>query len=245
MSSFNHKTELLESGFSIHKTLPVAIPYQIYNISMMVEFDRELGLTQLTILKLVDTGVTNRDHIAELMGLVTDDVFRKPFISLLKRNFINYIEGCVYLTSLGKQVLSKAQASVRKRYNRKILYDAYYSKIEWYEENSYLSQENVKKGSFNLLPEVSRLMDDDVKMLFDDIQILIKKNGIPEVPKHRQVNLLFVDPLYSENVYKSADLELWTKQQDTTWRLVNNSLELYQESTMFRQLEVEGTAIIP
>ena len=249
MSRFDRKTQLEASGFEHASSLPVAIPYQLWHATLLIEYDRKFRLAEEIVLKLIGTGVTDQKQLAQLLGLETDEAFRQILVDLLRGTYIRYRLEQLELTSLGQQAVINLTARAQKRFNdAQLLYDAYTDKFTWYGEVKLLSSDNVRAGGLNVLPDTTLLDGAGVATRYGDIQKLIEREGVLNDPQpDRKKDLLLVEPVWSEPVYKRAEMEVWLNKNASSvdWRLLQGDLELFDETKAYRILEAEGVRVIP
>ena len=249
MNTLNRKRHLEEAGYKPVASIPVYVPYQLWHLTLLVEYDRQLRLVEETSLQLVEAGVTDRHRLAELLGLEGDEAFRQVLIDLLRGTYLTYQQEHLALTPLGRQVLMNAKARVNRHFGGvAVLYDPFIDEFGWYGEQKLLTGQTVRESDIKPLPEVAKLDMDGISARHQSIQELIGRKGIPGDPSPEvKKDLLLIEPVYWENIYKRADLELWRGQvpHSFDWRLLQVDLELLDETRAYKQLEDEDVRIIP
>jgi hypothetical protein len=249
VSILNRRLHLEGAGYKPVASIPVYIPYQLWHLTLLVEYDRQLRLVEETSLQLVEAGVTDRHGLAELLGLEGDEAFRQVLIDLLRGTYLTYQQERLALTPLGRQVLMNARARVNRRFGGvAVLYDPFKDELGWYGEQKLLTGQTVRESGIKQLPEFAKLDMDGISARHQSVQELIERKGIPGDPSPEvKKDLLLIEPVYWENVYKRADLELWQGEapRPFDWRLLQVDLELLDETRAYKQLEDEGVRIIP
>lgn len=249
MALLDRKQDLEAAGFRHVATKPVALPYQVWYVNLLVEYDRELRLLEEETLKLIASGLHDRFIIAKLLGLEDDEAFRQVLVGLLHGTYASYHEEGLYLTTLGQSVLVKAKARISRLHEGVPLrFDPYRDEFTWYTGKTLLNISTVKKGGLSSLPEAAKLQADVLVERHTDVERLIRLTDIPNAPGTRtNVDLLLLEPLRDEPVYLRADMEVWLRQEDRAvdWRLLQDGVELSEATRTLKDLEDEGVRIVP
>lgn len=249
MTSLDRRARLERDGFKRLTTAAVALPYQLWHVTLLIEYDRKFRLTEETCLRLINEGVTDQRQLAQLMGLENDEAFRQVLIDLLRGLYLRYSGEALQLTPLGQQAATSLKARMQRRFNDAlVLYDAYSDELNWYGDEKLLSADTVTAGRLHKLPEASLLTSDGLAGRYGQFQRLVIRDGIPNDPSSdRKKDLLQIEPIWWEPVYKRADMEIFHSDQPPhfDWLLLQNDLELLPETKTFKRLEAEDVRIIP
>lgn len=249
MSRIDRKSQLEAAGFEQVDTVAVAVPYQLWHATLHIEYDRKFRLAEEVTLRLIREGVTNQIQLAKLLGLEGDEAFRQILVDLLRGMYIRSRHDLLELTPLGQQAAINLTARTQRRFNdAQLLYDAYSDSLGWYGEDKLLSPDSVNIGALKALPDVIQLDNDDLASRYRDVHGLIEREGIPSDPHpDRRKDLLLIEPVWWEPVYKRADMEIWLNEslQTFDWRLLQSDLELFNETKAYKIIEAEGVRVIP
>lgn len=249
MTGLGRKTRLEEDGFKLLTTVAVALPYQLWHATLVIEYDRKFRLAEEMCLRLINEGVTDQGALAQLLGLENDEAFRQILIDLLRGSYLRYSGDALQLTPLGQQAAVSLKARTQRRFNDALLlYDAYSDELVWYGEQKLLTADVVATGRLRTLPEVSLLTSDGLASRYREIQRLTDRYGIPNDPSPaRKKDLLQIEPSWWEHVYQRADMEVFRGDQPPyfDWILLQNDLELLPQTRAYKRLEAEEVRIIP
>lgn len=246
MPFIGKKKELEDAGFHYQHTVDVLLPFHIWYVTLLLEYDRELRLLEETILKLIAVGLRDQRGIAIYMGLEEDEVYRLTLLDLLDQQLIRAGEAELALTSQGERAVRHALTRVQRTFDSVPLrYDPYRDQLGWYEEGSLLDASATGQDGVFTMPDVTTLTIDSMKERHPEIQHLISQQGLPFDPdKTRQKDVILIDPLRYDVYFRRVALEVWEHSGVVGWRLVQGDVELHDEARAFRELEQEGIDIL-
>lgn len=249
MSRIDRRGRLEAAGFEHVETIAVAVPYQLWHATLLIEYDRKFRLAEEVTLRLIREGVTDKVQLARFLGLEGDEAFRQVLVDLLRGMYIRYRYDQLELTSLGQQAAIRLKVRAQRRFNdAQLLYDAYTDRLSWYGEDKLLSADTIRLGGLKALPDVTQLDNDGLANRYREVQRLIEREGITADPyPDRKKDLLLIEPVWWESVYKRADMEIWLNKplREVDWRLLQNDLELFDETRAYEVLEAEGIRVVP
>lgn len=86
--TLDRSTQLINDGYERVTVRTVALPHTIWKLTLDVEFDRPITLSEETVLRLIDAGVHEPAEIERLMGLDPGVIVSNTVVSLLDRKSV-------------------------------------------------------------------------------------------------------------------------------------------------------------
>ena len=246
----NRLDRLKAEGFELFTVIEVGLPHFVWRCDLEIEHDRHLHLSEETILRLIDAGVTSREQLGHVMGL-DDVIIRNAILNLLERHALEYNQvGTLRLSSIGKRMLQNAKVRLTSTLeNIYIRHDPYHNKLRWHKKEYDLSEKQLKTSGRRRITSVKPIERTQLEERHKEIQQLIEVSGLPS-DKSQHVGkreVLRVHALAAQQVYRPFDLEVWYKKEDHEfgWRILRDGLEEPKVAKLLDQLGDDVTKIIP
>lgn len=241
-------------GFDRIAVLGVGLPHFIWKIDIELEFDRDLRLSEETLLRLLAAGVGDPDRLARLLGVHDSSVVSATIVELLRKGLVSPERTALVLTDPGRQALQRALTRETRRFDSvEVRHDPYRNVLLWrFDELEFKSARQLRQAGLQALPAVGELQPLELELRYREIQSLIERDGLPfsdasaELARRRP-EVVRVTALKNYVAYLQAELEVWHKPQrkEWQWRLLRGGGEEKAASNRLADLEKTGAVVIP
>lgn len=248
MSRENH---LVANGFKLYTKMDVGLPHFVWRVHIDLEQDRNLHLSEETVLHLISLGVVSEQDIAKAMGLTGKNIIQQVIISLLQKNALEYDESkLLSLSVVGKAMLHKAKVrQIKSVEDLKIRHNPYEDRLVWHRREYDLNDKQMRLSERRRITCVKPAPPAQIEERYKEIQSLIERDGLP-TDKSRYTGkreVLRVEAVKPTTIYRPAELEVWynSSTKKFGWRILRDGIEETQAAQLLDQLEAEGSQIIP
>lgn len=252
--TLDRSTQLINDGYERVTVRPVALPHTIWKLTLDVEFDRPITLSEETVLRLIDAGVHEPAEIERLMGLDPGVIVSNTVVSLLRRQLLGQTER-LQLMPLGRRAMNESQAKHVATYEVEVRHDPYTDRFLWnYEVGEIKDRKAVRNMGLHSLPLPLEIRPLDVEVRHAEIQELLDRHGLPAMlrpdsqrSEKVQRDIVRMSATGSYQAWRRADLEVWHhgERDDWSWRLLYMDGEDRGISDALRRLQLEGIEILP
>lgn len=247
----SRKDRLLADGFELYTVIEVGLPHFNWRVDIDLEHDRNLHLSEETVLRLIDAGITDRATLSQAMGLHEDSMLRNILLNLLQRNALEYdTQEILRLNTIGKRML--LNATVRQTStveNLKLRHDPYLDELRWHKPEYDLNDQQMRISGRRRLNFVKPIARPQLEERYKEVQRLIEQYGLPKDKTHHigKREVLRLHAIAPQVIYRPADLEVWFKKEthEFNWRILREGVEEPNVARLLDQLEAEGARIIP
>ena len=242
--------QLTANGFELYTVLEVGLPHFVWRCDLDIEHDRNLHLSEETLLHLIEAGITTREHLGTAMG-IDESILRHSLLNLLERHALEYNQaGELRLSTIGKRMLLNAKVRLTSTFeNMSVRHDPYKDKLRWHKPEYDLNDKQLRASGRRSISSIKPLGKHQFEERYKEIQGLIEAEGVPgDRSQHKgKREVLRVRPLTPRTVYRPADLEVWYRPatEELSWRILRDGYEEPEVADMLLQLEAEGVQIIP
>lgn len=246
----NRLERLKAEGFELYTIVEVGLPHFVWRCDLEIEHDRHLHLSEETILRLIDAGLTTREHLGDVMGLDAV-IIRNAVLNLLERHALEYDQlNNLRLSSVGKRMLQNAKVRLTSTLeNIYIRHDPYHNELRWHKKEYDLNDKQLKVSGRRRIASVGPLDRNQLEERYKEVQQLIDTSGLPsDKSQHTgKREVLRVHALAAQEVYRPFDLEVWYKREshDFGWRILRDGFEEPEVARFLDQLGDDVTRIIP
>lgn len=242
--------QLKTNGYELYTIIEVGVPHFVWRCDIDLEHDRNLYLSEETLLHLIDAGLTARDDLRAAMG-IDKTILRNAIVNLIERQALEYDQtGALRLSTTGRRMLLNSRVRlVSTIENLSIRHDPYTDTLKWYKPEYDLNDTQLRAAGRRRVPSIKALGKTQFEERYRDIQRLIETEGLPgdrtRFSGKREV--LRISPLAPHTIYRPADLEVWHKPDtnELGWRITRDGHEEHDVARLLEQIEAEGTRIIP
>lgn len=251
--SLDRARQLVADGFERVKVQAVALPHTVWKLSMELEFDRPLTLSEETVLRLVHAGVYAPGEIARLMGLDAGVIVPSTVVNLLQRQLLGQVER-LEIMPLGRQALADQRTRQSKSYDVELRHDPYTDHFLWSFDGAELKDARHVRATLHVLPNARELKPLDVEVRHAEVQTLLNNFGLPfedrDSPKGKtraQRDIIRLTANHSYQAWREATLEVWYNGErgEWDWRLLYGGGENREISAVLRALQQDGVEILP
>jgi hypothetical protein len=252
--SLDRARQLVAEGFERVKIQAVALPHTVWKVTLEVEFDRPLTLSEETVLRLVSAGVHDPSEMTRLMGLDAGVIVPATIVNLLQRQLLGQVER-LEIMPLGRQSLADQRTRQSKTYEMELRHDPYTNSFVWNFDGPELKDSKlVRSMGLHVLPNAMELAPLDVEVRHAEVQNLLNRFGLPfedrDTPKGQkrlQRDIVRMTANSSYQAWRQADLEVWhsAERGEWDWRLLYGGGENREISTALRTLQQDGVEILP
>lgn len=135
--------ELSREGYQLTDQIEAALPMVVWAVDLEIERQRPVSAAELTILKLLDTGVQDVATLTRLMGMGTDGrLSERVLVKLLGSGAIETAGEGFALTEVGRAWSTEGNAVARERVTYEVRHDPVRDALEWadYERPVYATE---------------------------------------------------------------------------------------------------------
>lgn len=251
--SLDREKQLQAEGYERVKVASVVLPHTVWKVDIDVEFERPLTLSEETVLRLVDAGVTDPDEIARLMGLDAGVIVPTTVVNLLRRGLLGQVDALI-LMPLGRQALSEQKSRATRPYTDvEVRHDPFTNTFLWkFDAREIKDAKEVRAMGHHVMPAPPELAALDVDRRHEEIQSLLNRFGFPfDSPEDRgkklQRDIVRLRAVHGYPAWRAAELEVWyhLERDDWQWILRYFGGEERVVSEVLRRLQADGTEILP
>lgn len=252
--SLDRARQLIADGFERVKVQSVALPHNVWKVTLEVEFDRSLTLAEETVLCLVSAAVHDPGDMARLMGLDAGVIVPATIVNLLQRQLLGQMDR-LEVMPLGRQALTDLRTRQSKVYDLELRHDPYTDTFLWGFDGTELKDpKQVRAMGLHVLPIALELGQLDVEVRHAEVQHLLNGFGLPfedrDTPKgpgRVQRDIIRMTANSSYQAWRRADVEVWhnAERGEWDWRLLYGGGEDREISAALRALQQDGVEILP
>ncbi len=252
--SLDRARQLIADGFERVKVQSVALPHNVWKVTLEVEFDRSLTLAEETVLCLVSAAVHDPGDMARLMGLDAGVIVPATIVNLLQRQLLGQMDR-LEVMPLGRQALTDLRTRQSKVYDLELRHDPYTDTFLWGFDGAELKDpKQVRAMGLHVLPIALELSQLDVEVRHAEVQHLLNGFGLPfedrDTPKgpgRVQRDIIRMTANSSYQAWRRADVEVWhnAERGEWDWRLLYGGGEDREISAALRALQQDGVEILP
>jgi hypothetical protein len=252
--SLDRARQLVADGFERVKVQSVALPHTVWKVTLEVEFDRPLTLSEETVLCLVSTGVHDPGEMGRLMGLDAGVIVPSTVVNLLQRQLLGQVDR-LEIMPLGRQALTDLRTRQSKSYDLELRHDPYTDTFLWgFDGTELKDHKQVRTMGLHVLPIALELSQLDVEVRHAEVQNLLNRFGLPfedrdapKGPRRAQRDIIRMTANSCYQAWRNADLEVWynAEREEWDWRLLYGGGEDREISAALRALQQDGVEILP
>lgn len=167
--------ELYNEGYRRAEQLSAALPMAVWAVDLEIECVRPVSAAELTVLRLLDTGVHDVAALTRLLGLGSDGrLVERVLVKLLASGAIDTADAGFAPTDVGRTWSAEGSATARERVTQEVRLDPVRTAFEWADaERPAFADEHTWTID---LPSVG---DEALLLRKDDLGELVRAEGLP------------------------------------------------------------------
>lgn len=246
------RERLLAEGYELLTRFEVGVPVFVWVCDLELVHDRNLGLIEETLLRLIDAGLQQRNILEQATGL-DDKILTRSLIEMFERGALRYDQDQNLELSLeGKRMLLNAKARVQSiAEDVYVRHDPYTDSLAWRSKRPQkdLSMAQLKAAGYRKLGGIAPLDGTRLQERYREIQALIDSEGLPESRSKYsgKLEVLRVTPNNVHTNYRPMDLDVWHRRDGYLfdWVLTRGGVEEADVIRALEQAQADGAEIIP
>lgn len=244
------RERLLSDGYELVSRLPAGVPLFVWVCDLELIHDRHLGLTEETLLRLIEAGIVQRDNLSQTTGLDLR-ITSRSIVNLLERNALQYDRSeNLQLSAIGKNMLLNAKARVQSLVEGlHVRHDPYTDQLSWHKRQQDFTEVQLRASKRYKLGGIASLNSDALHARYREFQNLVDWEGLPDSKgKHGgKVEVLRVTGVSMRTIFRPMDLDVWYRRQghEFDWVLSRGGIEESDAIDAFERAQADGITIIP
>jgi len=167
--------ELSREGYQLAEQISAALPMAVWALDLEIETQRPVSAAELTILRLLDTGVRDVATLTRMIGLGSDGrLVERVLVNLLASGAIDTAGEGFATTDVGRTWSAEGSAPTRERVTQEVRLDPARGAFEWAD-----AERPVYGGENTWTIDLPSVGDAALLLRKDELGELVRTEGLP------------------------------------------------------------------